>query len=142
MDGDAEWKTPIGSLPDTLRPEDLPKFNEGLRFLLTELREAAAAFNGEDNGRDAVIGLVAAMAAFVRLFHSVRDETLAPFLALGDALSALDQGLVDPLLRPAPRPKGGRARANDMRHRLRGAVAYTVRASATSGTSLQRFGLL
>jgi hypothetical protein len=42
------WLSALGSLPDVLAPADLPKLNEGLRYLLKELREAEATFAARD----------------------------------------------------------------------------------------------
>jgi hypothetical protein len=46
MDDSNVWLGALGSLPETLGPADLPKLNEGLRYLFKELREAQAAFIG------------------------------------------------------------------------------------------------
>ena len=46
MDECKAWVIALGSLPEVLGPADLPKLNEGLRYLFKELREAQAVYIG------------------------------------------------------------------------------------------------
>jgi hypothetical protein len=131
--GDSEaWWSAVGTLPEVLRPGDLPKLNEGLRHLFKELREAQAAYVG-DSRPDGVYFALVAINAFVSLFRAVGTEGLiAPLMELESALWALDEGVTEPLLKPVRRAKPGRAkpgrqRAAQLRQEFLGMVAYTVK---------------
>jgi hypothetical protein len=151
-DDGEEWDAAYGTLPDILGPANLPKLNEGLRYLLAELREAHGAFIDGDHA-DGAFGALIAVLAFVSLFRTPRAEGLIiPLHALTEALLALDEGIVEPILRPARRASAGRPRAPHFRHRLRGTVAYVVQrlchfdhelatAHAVVATALDRVGV-
>jgi hypothetical protein len=132
----SEWISVIGTLPDVVGPKDLPKLNEGLRYLLKELREAQAEFVAGNPADGTYLSLVAVY-AFVSLFRSVSIEGLAlPLDALESALWALDEGIVEPVLRPARRAGPGRQRAPNLRQQLKGAAVWTVHRLRGLGYSL------
>jgi hypothetical protein len=125
MDDNDEWYAALGTLPEVLGPADLPTLNEGLRYLFKELREAQTAFVGGSYPEGVYLSLVA-IYAFVSLFRAVGTEGLtAPLMELESALCALDEGVTEPLLKPARRAKSGRPRATQLRQVFLGTVAYT-----------------
>jgi hypothetical protein len=127
MDDNDVWYAAQGTLPEVLRPPDLPKLNEGLRYLFKELREAQAAYVGGSRP-DGVYFALVAINAFVSLFRAVGTEGLiAPLMELESALWALDEGVTEPLLKPVRRAKPGRQRAAQLRQEFLGMVAYTVK---------------
>ena len=139
-DGDARdieaWRLALGTLPEVLSPADLPKLNEGLRYLLKELRQAQAEFRGGRQLDGAYLSLCAVY-AFLTLFHPMGVEGLAvPLSALENALWKLDEGITEALLKPAQRAKGGRPPASLLRQEFIGMVAYTVEHLCHLGYSL------
>jgi hypothetical protein len=121
------WLGTIRTLPNVLGPEHLPKLNEGLRYLFEELGQAQAEFRAGNHLNGAYLSLLA-VKFFLALFRTTGVEGLAmPLLALESALWALDEGITEPLLRPARRAKSGRPRASPLRQEFIGMVAYTVR---------------
>jgi hypothetical protein len=126
MDDEEAWQAALGTLPELLGPGDLPKLNEGLRYLFKELREAQAAFSGGSHQNGVYLSLVA-VSSFLSLFRAVHIEGLTlPLAALESALWALDEGITEPLLKPARRARGGHPRASQLRQVFIGTVAYTV----------------
>jgi hypothetical protein len=131
------WQAALGTLPEVLGPADLPKLNEGLRYLFKELREAQAAFVGGSHP-DGVYLALGAIYAFVSLFRAVGTEGLiVPLMELESALWALDEGIVEPLLKPARRAKAGRPRTSQLPQAFLGTVAYTVQRLRQFGYSLR-----
>jgi hypothetical protein len=101
MDDIEAWWSAVGMLPEALGPRDLPNLNEGLRYLFKELREAQAAFSSGSH-LDGTYSSLVAVLAFLSLFRVTSIEGLAsPLAALESALWALDEGITQPLLRPA-----------------------------------------
>jgi len=138
MDEGEAWARSLGTLPEMLGPDDLPKLNVGLRFLFKELREAQTAFSG-GNQVDGVYSALVAVYAFLSLFRPVSIEALAmPLSALESALWALDEGITEPLFKPVRRAKGGRPRASQLRQEFIGTVAYTVRRLCDFGCPLSK----
>jgi len=88
-------------------PEDHPDYPPQLRLVLFELFSClrdAACLRQEGKDRAAAIDSVRAVYAFLARFRSGADDRdlLASFLSLESALIALDQGVVDPLLKHTP----------------------------------------
>src|SRR6266850_7315941 len=88
-DGEARdtgaWLGAIGTLPEVLGLGDLPKLNEGLRYLFKELRQAQAEFRGGKQLDGAYLSLCAVY-AFLTLFRPTGVEGLAvPLSALENA---------------------------------------------------------
>ena len=93
MDDSEAWFGALGTLPEVVGPGDLPKHNEGLRYLFKELREAQAAFSGGSH-QDGVYFSLIAVCSFLSLFRAVHIEGLTlPLADLESALWALDAGL-------------------------------------------------
>jgi len=46
---DEAWLGALGTLPEAVGPGELPKLNEGLRYLFKELRQAQAAFSNDNH---------------------------------------------------------------------------------------------
>lgn len=115
-----------GILPEVITERDLETLNLGLGFLFAWLREARQQYDrGGDGERDAAFTTLGAMWQFIALFNGPRAESLhAPILKLQDALVALDQNNVLPILKPIARP--GRAASSPAYAALRGHVAGTV----------------
>src|SRR5271157_4415050 len=135
MDDSEAWYGALGSLPEVLRPADLPKLNEGLRYLLNELREARTVFIRGSHLEGVYLSFVA-VNAFVSLFRAMGAESLmVPLMALESALWVLDEGVTEPLLKPA-RAKARRPRASQLRQEFQGMVAYTVHRLHDFGYSL------
>jgi hypothetical protein len=123
----------VGSLPESVQPNDLPRLNEALAYLFQELHQATLLYRSNpDAGREGVIHSVETVLKFLSVFAPVISSGLhAPLAVLFDALMNLDEGSVLPLLRP--RRKSGRSRANAMRGSLIGAVAFTVKRLTETG---------
>jgi hypothetical protein len=132
------WWSAVGTLPEALGPGDLPNLNEGLRYLFKELREAQAAFS-RGSHLDGTYSSLVAVLAFLSLFRVTSIEGLAsPLAALESALWALDEGITQPLLRPAGSARSGRPRAPELRQEFIGMVAYTVRRLCDFGYTLSK----
>jgi hypothetical protein len=124
-----------GSLAETITESDLETLNEGLAFLFAWMREARRLYDKEaDDGRAAAFVAIGAMGQFIMLFKSPLAELLhVPILILQDALVALEQNNVLPILKPVPRP--GRAPSSHAHATLKGHVAGTVRRLVETGLS-------
>jgi hypothetical protein len=93
------------------------------------------------------------VSAFLSLFRPVRREGLsAPLAALESALWALDEGVVQPILKPTRPAQSGRARSPVLYQELKGAAVYVVhrlhyfgleqkQARATVAAELRRIGV-
>jgi hypothetical protein len=109
-----------GTVPSA---EELVAIEVAFTELYKGLDDAKQLF--ETNGREGVIHALECVLKFLEKSTVVRSDGLhAPLAGLFDALMALDDGRVLPLLKPAK--KTGRARASAMRESLIGAVVYTV----------------
>jgi hypothetical protein len=115
-----------GSLPETLTESDIETLNAGLAFLFAWLRQARQEYDEEsDGGRVAAFTALGAMWQFVALFNSSQAESLhLPALKLMEALAALDQNNVLPILKPVARP--GRAPSSHAYASLQGHAAAAV----------------
>jgi hypothetical protein len=100
--------------------------NAGLGFFFADLRRALELFQqSEGQGRDGAIKALGAMWRLIALFKEPFAENLhVPVLRLQDALLALVENNVSPMLRPVPR--SGRASSTGARAALRGYAAGTV----------------
>jgi hypothetical protein len=135
MDECEAWVIALGSLPEMLGPADLPKLNEGLRYLFKELREAQAVYISGSH-LDGVYSSLVAVHAFLALFSSVGEKGLfVPLSELESALWALGEGVTEPLLRPVSR-KAGRPKASQLRQEFVGMVAFTVQQLRDLGYSV------
>jgi hypothetical protein len=126
-----------GSLPEALAEGDLDTLNSGLRFLFADLRSAQRLYREEgDNGRAGTSASLGALWRFVMLFKGPLAESLhVPVLNLHSSLQALENNLVEPILKPVPRL--GRAPSSDARAALKGCVAGTVERLSRTGLSRQ-----
>jgi hypothetical protein len=125
----------FGALLQPLRPKNLVQLNEGLRFLFNELREATHLYrDGAKGGRDGAVRALNSVSAFLMLFRAVDSKGLqAPLAGLANALMALDNNMVEPMLRPISRR--GRSPASDARQSMKGLAAYVVRQLQSRGTN-------
>ena len=124
---DKAWLGALGTLPEMVGPGELPKLNEGLRYLFKELRQAQAAFTNESHLDGAYLSLVA-VKAFLSLFRAASLEgLLVPLMELESALWALDEGITEPLLKPVRPATGGRPPASHLWQQFIGTVAYVVK---------------
>jgi hypothetical protein len=125
--GEDWWSIAAEGLPEFVAAQDVPRLNIALQYLWAELRQAQSEFT-DGNQQDGVYVSLCAVIAFLSLFGPVRREGLfAPFAALESALWALDEGVVEPILKPPRRAKTGRARSSVPYQELKGAAAYVVR---------------
>jgi hypothetical protein len=115
-----------GSLPEALTERDLETLNAALRFFFADLRAAWELFQAsEDHGRAGAIKALAATWRFIALFQQPLSENLQlPILRLQDALAALDDNNISPMLIPVPRT--GRAASSGTRAALKGHAAGAV----------------
>jgi hypothetical protein len=146
------WSIAAEPLPESLAMGDLPRLNIAFRHLWAGLREAQSDFANGDHLTGAYLSVVA-VSAFLSLFRPVRREGLsAPLAALESALWALDEGVVQPILKPARPAQSGRARSPVLYQELKGAAVYVVHrlhyfglkqkeARATVAAELRRIGL-
>jgi hypothetical protein len=112
--------------PETITKSDLETLNLGLRFLFSRLREAKQQYDeNRDGGRAAASMALGAMWQYITLFDLPRTELLhLPILKLQNALAALDQNNVLPMLKPVSHP--GRAASSDDYLSLQGHAAATM----------------
>jgi len=122
-----------GSLPNPINDKYLAALNEALQYLFAKLREASKSQqSGASTDREGALDAIEAVSKFLMLFRVVQDERLhLPFVALDNALKALDQNVVLPLV--TPKQRSGRAPATEGRQVIIGAAAYVA-------ASLQRLG--
>jgi hypothetical protein len=115
-----------GSLPETIIESDLSTLNSGLGYLFDRLRLARQQYSdGADGGRVGAFTALGAMWQFIALFNSPLAQDLhVPILKLQDALAALDQNNVLPILKPIARP--GRAASGQAYVSLQGHAAGTI----------------
>jgi hypothetical protein len=115
-----------GCLPERITNGDLDTLNLGLSFLFARLREARQQYKeDQDGGRIAAFTALGGLSHFVMLFNFPLAENLhTPILKLQDALAALDQNNVLPILKPIAR--SGRSSSNPAHAALKGLVAGTV----------------
>jgi hypothetical protein len=106
--------------------EHIIALNAAFNFLYGGLRDARKQFEtGDNGGREGAIHAVEILLKFLSRFQPVLDEGLnAPLISLFNALLSLDDGTVEPLLKPVP--ARGRSRASAIRDSLKGAAAFTV----------------
>ena len=136
LDDDAEWWAAFGSLPAQLGPAELTTLNMGLRYLFKELGEAQTVYAAGQHLDGSYLALVAVV-AFIGLFAKNAEIGLAvPLHRLLDALDALDNGIIDPLVKPTVRAGAGRPKAPTMRATFKGAVAFTVHRLRDFGVAL------
>lgn len=124
-----------GTLPDAIGPTELPSLNELLEATIKELREAAKLYSsGEHGGRAGAIHALKAITGFFMFFRTVESERLqVPTASLVNALMALDDNNVQPLLKPARHR--GRARESEARQALKGMAVLTVQELRKRGFS-------
>ena len=80
--------------------EDIPSLNTALSQLMAGLRQAQSEFAGGEQLNGAYSSITTVI-AFLSRFVPVREEGLfVPLAALESALWALDEGIVEPILKP------------------------------------------
>jgi hypothetical protein len=122
-----------GTLPETIVAGDLEILNSGLHLLFADLRRAYQYFqDGEGNGRGGASTALGALCRFIMLFEKPLAEGLQlPILDLQQALAALEDNNVSPMLEPLRHR--GRAKSSDAREALKGHVAGTVQRLLQAG---------
>jgi hypothetical protein len=107
-------------------------------LFFAQLREARQQFEqGEENGRIGAFTALAATWMFILAFKATSKEPLfAPIVMLQNALAALDQGLVLPIVKPIRRR--GRARSDEAYASLKGHAAATVKILLQTGLDHQQ----
>jgi hypothetical protein len=127
-----------GSLPEKIDQSDIDTLNTGLGHLFARLREARRLFDEEkDNGRAAAFSALGAMWQFVMLFKSPRSQLLhVPILTLQNALAALEDNNVMPILKPVTRT--GRSVSSQAHATLMGIAAGTVKRLLQAGMDRKR----
>jgi hypothetical protein len=107
------------SLPEKIEPADLETLNKALAALFDKLRFASSLLPGEAQGRQAAVVALRAVWKFLMQFESVQAETLhVPLLNLSNALLALNENNIEPILQPMKR--SGRAASSPRRYALIG----------------------
>ena len=123
-----------GSLPEAITEGDLATLNSGLGFLFAWLREARQQHDKDqmaDGSRQSLRSVPCGNS--LTLFNSPLAEGLhVPILKLMEALAALDQNNVLPVLRPVAR--AGRAPSSHAYASLQGHAAGAVNASSDAGS--------
>jgi len=120
------WSILAERLPEAITEGDVPTLNIALRHLWVELREAQSEFATGNHLDGAYLALLA-VSAFLSRFGPVRQEGLStPLAALESALWVLDEGVVEPILKPTRRARSGRARSSVHHQELKGAAVYVV----------------
>jgi hypothetical protein len=112
---------------DITSSEQLQILNSALRSLFAALREIRPLYEKAEaqDHRRAICVALAFYCRFIQLFKKPLEEGLdVPILHLNDALAALNDNLVLPILRPIP--KRGRSKSSDAHNALKGLVAATV----------------
>ena len=129
------WKQNQGKLPEKLGADEFETINAALNFLFSLLRTANRQFKQEgDGGRFGAFTALGAMWMFADLFERPCAELLRlPILHLQNALVALDNNQVLPILKPTPAP--GRAPSSELHKALKGQAAATVRLLIKIGMS-------
>jgi hypothetical protein len=102
-------------------------------LFFAQLREAQQQFEqGEQDGRVGARTALTATWMFILAFKATSKEPLyAPIVMLQNALKALDDGLVLPIVKPIRRR--GRARSSDAYASLKGHAAATVKMLMQTG---------
>jgi len=105
-------------------------------LFFAQLREARQQFErGEENGRVGAFTALAATWMFILAFKATSKEPLyASIVMLLDALAALDQGLVLPIIKK-PIRRRGRAPSGQAYASLKGHAAATVKTLMQTGFS-------
>jgi hypothetical protein len=121
------WSIAAEPLPESVAARNVPRLNIAFRHLWAELRKAQFDFAEGNHLTGAYLSLVA-VSAFLSLFGPVRREGLSvPLAVLENALWALDEGVVQPILKPARRARSGRARSSVLYQELKGTAVYVAR---------------
>jgi hypothetical protein len=122
-----------GTIPELITVGDLETLNAGLGFLFADLRRALQLFEqSEGHGRAGAVKALGAIWRLVALFKQPYAESLIlPILRLQDALLALDQNTVAPMLRRVRRP--GRGGSTGVRAALKGHAVGTVEQLVQAG---------
>jgi hypothetical protein len=120
------WEIFHRTVPDIFGVEDLRGINIGLQYLWRALRNGHRKFK---DGRqlDVVYLSLIGVIEFLALFQPVRTEGLSiPLNALESALWALDEGIVEPILKPVRPAPTGRAKESELRQEFVGMVVYVA----------------
>jgi hypothetical protein len=122
-----------GSLPETIARSDINTLNTGLGHLFARLRKARRLFDKQkDGGRAAAFTALGAMWQFIVLFESPHAQLLhVPILTLQNALAALEDNNVRPILKPVAR--SGRGASSQAHATLMGFAVGTVRRLLQAG---------
>jgi len=117
------------------------------------LLRSAADLRRQGQESEAVLTALRAAWTFISRFDTgVRENLLAPLMKLTSALTALEEGTVDPLLKPKRKPKGGRTPdtwerqgvvgwAVGAAHRLQWTGLTPTQADREVAAALQRLGV-
>lgn len=125
----------LSVIPETIGPDHIPILNRVLGKFFAQLR-AARRHESLDQGRATAIGYALAMQSFLRSFAPASTEGLdLPPLNLANALLALNNNIVEPILKPTPRT--GRAVHSPRRFALMGIAVGVVRRLELTGMPLK-----
>jgi hypothetical protein len=124
-----------GTLPEVITEANLDTLNTALSFFFALLRLARRQFDEKgDASRAAAFTALGAYWMFVAVFKQPLAESLqVPILRLLDAVAALENGTVSPLVTPIRHR--GRTRSSNAHATLRGHAAGTVKRLVDKGTS-------
>jgi hypothetical protein len=115
----------FGILPDMVGAAELERLNSALAEMFGRLHEAAR--RRPTSERAAARLALEVATCFVMRFKSGLNQNLhMPLLGLTSALQALDDNMVEPLLKPTPAPAGGRAPDSPQRQALVGFAVGAV----------------
>jgi hypothetical protein len=113
-------------LPEKIEPADFDTLNQALAALFQDLRFARSLSPGETHGRLGVVVALSATWRFLIQFRPVLAETLhVPLMNLHNALLALNENNVEPILKPTKR--SGRATSSPRRYVLIGIAVGAAR---------------
>ena len=107
--------------------------NSGLGFLFARLRQARERFEKQgDDGRYGAFSALGACWSFITLFRTAFEENLrVPIVRLQDALTGLDEGRTEPIVKAVRRP--GRAPSSHVYNSMKGYAAATVQLLLQAG---------
>jgi hypothetical protein len=118
-----------GTLPEVITPSELQTLNSALGALFAPLREIRPMYQSAE-AKDRRLNICVALSFYIRfiqLFQKPLEEGLdVPIIHLNDALIALNNNLVLPILKPIRKKTGGRSESSNVHKALKGLAAATV----------------
>jgi hypothetical protein len=124
----------VSGLSEKIEPADLDTLNDALAELFDKLRFARNLPPGEADGRLGAVVALSAAWKFLMRFKTVQQETLyTPLLNLSNALLALTENNVAPML--APDKRKGRAISSPARFAMNGIAVGAAQQLEWTGLS-------